>query len=64
MLAMEFCTVLVCEPAELLLKAICSADMGPAYRNVIGIPGGVHSPLFKILQAWLSFVDIKAYSPA
>ncbi len=28
------------------------ADMGPAYRNVIGIPGGIHSPLFKILQEW------------
>lgn len=25
-------------------------DAGPGYRNVIGIPGGVHSPLFKILQ--------------
>lgn len=25
-------------------------DAGPGYRNVIGIPGGVNSPLFKILQ--------------
>jgi len=25
-------------------------DMGPGYRNVIGIPGGVRSPLFKVLQ--------------
>lgn len=25
-------------------------DAGPGYRNVIGIPGGVHSPLFKVLQ--------------
>ena len=26
-------------------------DAGPGYRNVIGIPGGVHSALFKLLQA-------------
>eukprot|EP00891_Asterochloris_glomerata_P005116 jgi/Astpho2/5116/Aster-06327 len=26
-------------------------DMGPAYRNVVGLPGGVRSPLFKVLQA-------------
>ncbi len=25
-------------------------DAGPAYRNVVGIPGGVNSPLYKILQ--------------
>lgn len=25
-------------------------DAGPGYRNIIGIPGGVNSPLFKILQ--------------
>ncbi len=25
-------------------------DAGPGYRNVIGIPGGVTSPLFKALQ--------------
>ena len=25
-------------------------DAGPGYRNVIGIPGGVHSPLFRVLQ--------------
>ncbi len=25
-------------------------DAGPGYRNVIGIPGGVSSPLFQILQ--------------
>ena len=25
-------------------------DMGPGYRNVIGIPGGVRSPLFRVLQ--------------
>ena len=25
-------------------------DAGPAYRNVVGIPGGVRSPLFKILE--------------
>jgi hypothetical protein len=25
-------------------------DAGPGYRNVIGLPGGVNSPLFKILQ--------------
>lgn len=25
-------------------------DQGPAYRNVIGIPGGVNSPLFPIIQ--------------
>jgi hypothetical protein len=25
-------------------------DAGPGYRNVIGIPGGVNSPLFKVLQ--------------
>ena len=31
---------------------LCCApqDMGPGYRNVIGIPGGVRSPLFKVLQ--------------
>lgn len=26
-------------------------DAGPGYRNVIGIPGGVNGPLFKVLQA-------------
>ena len=25
-------------------------DAGPAYRNVIGLPGGVKSPLFKVLE--------------
>lgn len=25
-------------------------DAGPGYRNVIGLPGGVNSPLFKVLQ--------------
>ncbi|GIL79093.1 hypothetical protein Vretifemale_8383 [Volvox reticuliferus] len=25
-------------------------DKGPAYRNVIGIPGGVNSPFFRIIQ--------------
>jgi hypothetical protein len=25
-------------------------DAGPGYRNVIGIPGGIHSPLFRVLQ--------------
>ena len=25
-------------------------DAGPGYRNVVGIPGGSNSPLFKILQ--------------
>jgi hypothetical protein len=25
-------------------------DAGPGYRNVIGIPGGVDSPLFRVLQ--------------
>lgn len=25
-------------------------DAGPGYRNVIGLPGGVDSPLFKVLQ--------------
>jgi len=25
-------------------------DAGPAYRNVVGLPGGVKSPLFKVLQ--------------
>lgn len=25
-------------------------DAGPGYRNVVGLPGGVRSPLFKILQ--------------
>ncbi len=24
--------------------------MGPGYRNVIGLPGGVNSPLFKVLE--------------
>eukprot|EP00955_Chlamydomonas_euryale_P076175 362561-Chlamydomonas_euryale.AAC.3 len=23
-------------------------DAGPAYRNVVGLPGGVKSPLFKV----------------
>lgn len=27
-------------------------DRGPAYRNIIGLPGGTTSPLFKILQVW------------
>ena len=26
-------------------------DAGPGYRNVVGIPGGVNSPLFTVLQA-------------
>ena len=26
-------------------------DAGPGYRNIVGIPGGVHSALFKVLQA-------------
>lgn len=25
-------------------------DAGPGYRNVVGIPGGVSSPLFKVLE--------------
>ena len=25
-------------------------DAGPAYRNVIGIPGGTNSPLFDVLK--------------
>lgn len=25
-------------------------DAGPGYRNVIGIPGGINSPLFRVLQ--------------
>ncbi|KAI8473868.1 MAG: hypothetical protein J3K34DRAFT_409441 [Monoraphidium minutum] len=25
-------------------------DFGPGYRNVVGLPGGVSSPLFKVLQ--------------
>ena len=25
-------------------------DAGPGYRNVIGIPGGITSPLFRVLQ--------------
>lgn len=25
-------------------------DAGPGYRNVVGLPGGVNSPFFKILQ--------------
>ncbi|GLC60026.1 hypothetical protein PLESTB_001565000 [Pleodorina starrii] len=25
-------------------------DKGPAYRNVIGIPGGVNSPVFRVIQ--------------
>ncbi len=28
-------------------------DAGPGYRNVIGIPGGVNSPLFRVLQVRL-----------
>ena len=28
-------------------------DAGPGYRNVIGIPGGVNSPLFRVLQVCL-----------
>ena len=28
-------------------------DFGPAYRNVIGLPGGTKSPLFPILQVRL-----------
>ena len=28
-------------------------DAGPGYRNVIGIPGGITSPLFSILQVVL-----------
>ena len=29
-------------------------DAGPAYRNVVGLPGGVNSPLFKILEVIMS----------
>jgi len=25
-------------------------DAGPGYRNVVGLPGGVKSPLFKVLK--------------
>lgn len=25
-------------------------DAGPAYRNVVGVPGGIHGPLFKVLE--------------
>ena len=28
-------------------------DAGPGYRNVIGIPGGITSPLFRVLQVAL-----------
>ena len=33
-----------------LLGCTLAQDFGPGYRNVIGIPGGVGSPLFSILQ--------------
>ena len=32
-------------------------DAGPGYRNVVGLPGGIKSPLFKILE------EEKAKSP-
>ncbi len=28
-------------------------DAGPGYRNVIGLPGGVDSPLFQVLKVCL-----------
>ena len=33
------------------MQRLDSQDSGPAYRNVIGLPGGVNSPLFAILKA-------------
>ena len=37
-------------------------DAGPGYRNVIGIPGGVNSPLFRALQVLdLQFMPYKPY---
>lgn len=30
-------------------------DAGPAYRNVVGLPGGINSPYFKILQVGACF---------
>ncbi len=38
-------------------------DMGPGYRNVIGIPGGVRSPLFKVLQVGARFTSFQKQSP-
>ena len=32
-------------------RTCCMQDEGPGYRNVIGLPGGVNSPLFEVLKA-------------
>jgi hypothetical protein len=29
---------------------LCCLVTGPGYRNVVGLPGGVASPYFKLLQ--------------
>ncbi|GFR42666.1 hypothetical protein Agub_g3477 [Astrephomene gubernaculifera] len=37
-------------PIEGGMDRLDPQDRGPAYRNVIGIPGGVRSPLFHVIQ--------------
>ena len=41
-------------------------DAGPAYRNIIGLPGGTSSPLFQVLKvrSMLTFISIDAFLPA
>ena len=38
-------------------------DAGPGYRNVVGIPGGMASPLFRVLQVGSTF-SILVYANA
>jgi hypothetical protein len=33
-----------------MLTLLCCLSTGPGYRNVVGLPGGVSSPYFKLLQ--------------
>ena len=32
------------------MRRLDPQDAGPSYRNVVGLPGGVNSPLFQVLQ--------------
>lgn len=37
-------------PTRFGMQRLDPQDAGPGYRNVVGIPGGVNSPFFKVLQ--------------
>jgi hypothetical protein len=42
--------LLLSPPVPLPLPPQDPQDQGAGYRNVVGLPGGMDSPLFKILQ--------------